>query len=143
MPHVNDCQLFDIRTIFDHRGSISFAEAGIDIEFPIRRVYWIYDVPSGSKRAGHAHYNLEQIYIAISGSFDVLIDDGEKKRTIHLNRPNRGLMLRSGIWREISNFSSNACLLVLTSDLYDETDYIRNYNAFLAAVQSGKFSNQG
>jgi hypothetical protein len=139
--HVDDCQLLDIRTIFDHRGSISFIEAGIDIGFPIRRVYWTYDVPSRSTRAGHAHYRLEQIYVAISGSFDVLMDDGKMTRTIHMNHPDIGLALRPGIWRKIINFSSNACLMVLASDLYDESDYIRDYNEFLVAVASSAFSN--
>ncbi|MDB5971546.1 MAG: WxcM-like protein [Hydrocarboniphaga sp.] len=132
MATVDDCRLMDIRTVFDHRGTIAIVESELDVGFPIRRVYWTFDIPSQAVRAGHAHRALQQVYVAASGSFEVLLDDGERQSSIRLYRPDQGLLLVPGIWREISHFSSNACLLVIASELYDEADYIRDHADFLA-----------
>jgi hypothetical protein len=134
---VDDCRLTEIRSVFDHRGTIAFVESETDIDFQIRRVYWTFDIPSQATRAGHAHKALRQIYVAVSGSFEVVIDDGTAQRSIRLYRPDQGLLMVPGIWREIGHFSSNACLLVLASDPYDEDDYIRDHDAFRASVTRG------
>ena len=138
MAHVNDCRSVELRTVDDHRGSISFVESGVDFEFPVQRVYWTYDVPSRATRAGHSHRRLQQLYIAISGSFDVHLDDGEHQRVVPLRHPNEGLLMVPGIWRELHNFSSNACLLVLASALFDESDYIREHADFQRWVAAGR-----
>ena len=93
MAHVDDCRLVELRTVFDHRGSISFVESGVDFEFPIKRAYWTYDVPSRASRAGHAHLKLRQLYVAMSGSFQVHLDDGEHQRVVTLSHPNEGLLM--------------------------------------------------
>jgi len=123
--------LIDIPRITDEdgRGSLSVVEKDI-IPFPIKRVYYLYDVPSDASRGGHAHRELKQFLIALSGSFDVVLDDGENRRTFTLNRPYRGLLIPSGIWRELENFSAGAVCLSLVSDHYDEADYIRDYKEF-------------
>ncbi|MFZ2986733.1 sugar 3,4-ketoisomerase [Ideonella sp.] len=138
MAHISDCRSVELRTVYDHRGSISFVESGRDFEFPVKRVYWTYDVPSRASRAGHAHRKLLQLYIAISGSFDVHLDDGVNQSVIALRHPNEGLLMSPGIWRELRNFSSNACLLVLASEHFDEDDYIREHAAFMQWVQEGR-----
>jgi hypothetical protein len=102
-----------------------------NLPFAVRRVYYLYDIPGGESRGAHGHKNLEQMVIAASGGFDITIDDGRNKKTVHLNRPYFGLHLRPGIWRDISNFSSGAICLVLASEHYDENDYIRDYDEFL------------
>lgn len=135
---VDDCRLVELRTVYDHRGSICFCEQGVDIEFPIRRVYWTYDVPSRASRAGHAHRQLRQLYVAVSGSFQVHLDDGVSQKVITLSHPNEGLLMVPGVWRELHGFSSNACLMVLASDLFDEADYIRTHEAFTAWVKAGR-----
>jgi len=137
MATIDDCTLQDIRRVRDRRGTLAFIEGGIDLGFEIKRIYYTYDVPSQSTRAGHAHRALRQMYIAVSGAFDVVLDDGRKRRTVTLNRPDVGLNLVPGIWREIVNFSTNAVLLVLASEHYDEADYIRRYADFKAAVKDG------
>ncbi len=129
--HVDDCRLVELRTVYDHRGSISFVESGVDFEFPIKRAYWTYDVPSRASRAGHAHLKLRQLYVAMSGSFQVHLDDGVNQRIVTLSHPNEGLLMVPGIWRELHGFSSNACLLVLASELFDESDYIREHADFM------------
>lgn len=129
---VNECKLIDFPVVLDARGALTFIEQQNHVPFDIKRVYYLYDVPSGAMRAAHAHRNLQQVYISLSGSMDVHLDDGVNKRTFHLNRPHYGLYLCSGIWRYIDNFSSNSVLMVLTSELYDEDDYIRDYDEFLA-----------
>jgi dTDP-4-dehydrorhamnose 3,5-epimerase-like enzyme len=139
LARVDDCRLIELRSVYDQRGSISFVESGPDIPFPVRRVYLTYDIPSHATRAGHAHRALQQLYIAASGAFDVRLDDGHDTRTVTLNRPNAGLIIGPGIWRDLVNFSSNACLVVLASDLYDEADYIRGHADFTAAVAAGAF----
>lgn len=139
MADVDDCVFLTIPTVDDARGKISFLQGGLDFDFEIRRVYYTYDIPTGSVRAGHAHKTLRQVYIALSGSMEVLLDDGRRRRTVVLSRPDRGLTLGPGIWREIAGFSSNAVLLVLASAHFDESDYYRDYADFLAAVRAGTF----
>ena len=117
--------------INDKRGNISFVENSIHIPYDIKRVYYLYDIPANSKRGGHAHLNTQQTIIAVSGSFDVHLDNGLEKTTIHLNRSYEGLLLPIMIWREIDNFSSGSTCLVLASEFFDESDYFRDYNTFL------------
>jgi len=128
----NDCKLITIDQIGDRRGHISVVENNKEVPFEVKRIYYLYDVPSGEERGGHAHKDLEQLIIAVSGSFDVIVGDGETEKTFSLNRPNKGLYFTSGLWRKINNFSSGAICLVLASHEYDEKDYIRNYNEFLS-----------
>jgi dTDP-4-dehydrorhamnose 3,5-epimerase-like enzyme len=115
----------------DGRGNLSVIEKDI-LPFEIKRVYYLYDVPSDSSRGGHAHKELQQFLIALSGSFDVVLDDGKNRRTITLNRPNKGLLIPNGIWRELENFSAGAVCLSLVSEVFLESDYIRDYNTFLS-----------
>jgi len=126
-------QLIDIPKISDPdgRGNLSVIEKDI-IPFQIQRVYYLYDVPSNSTRGGHAHLDLMQCLIALSGSFDVLLDDGQNKKVVTLNRPDIGLLIPTGIWRELENFSSGGVCLSLVSDFYKEEDYIREYSDFLS-----------
>jgi dTDP-4-dehydrorhamnose 3,5-epimerase-like enzyme len=113
----------------DGRGNLSVIEKDV-LPFIIKRVYYLYDVPSDSSRGGHAHKELKQFIIALSGSFDVVLDNGRTRRTITLNRPNKGLLIPSGVWRELENFSAGAVCLSLVSEHYDEADYIRDYDDF-------------
>lgn len=124
-----DIQLIEIPKIQDRRGNLSVIE-GNTIPFASKRVYYLYDVPSGSKRGGHAHKKQQEFLIALSGSFDVVLKDGKSSQTVTLNRPNLGLLIVEGIWRELQNFSSGAVCLVLASDEFDEEDYIREYKNF-------------
>ena len=124
-------QFIDLPVVHDVRGSLCVAEGGA-LPFEIARVYYLYDVPSGSMRAGHAHKALQQLVIAVSGSFDVRLDDGRRTETVTLNRPHRGLLIGPMLWREIENFSSGAVCLVLASAAYDEADYYRDYTEFQA-----------
>ena len=128
---IDSCKLIELPRIKDQRGNLSFIEGGRHIPFDIRRVYYLYDVPGGAERGGHAHRNLEQLVIAMSGSFDVVLDDGVRKKRVHLNRSYFGLYVCPMIWRELDNFSSGSVCMVLASNLYDEADYIRDYNEFL------------
>jgi hypothetical protein len=130
---LNKCQKTDLPRINDPRGNLTFIEGGRHIPFDIQRVYYLYDVPGGAERGGHAHKNLHQLIVAMSGSFDVHLDDGTSKKTIHLNRSYSGLYICPMIWREIDNFSSGAVCMVLASNYYDESDYFRNYQDFLKA----------
>jgi hypothetical protein len=130
---LSDCKLIELRKITDPRGNLTFVEEQQNIPFSIQRVYYLYDVPAGSSRAGHGHKALQQLIIAIGGSFDIHLDDGSQKVTYHLNRPYIGLYLCPMIWREIDNFSSGSVCLVLASNPYDESDYYRNYQDFLNA----------
>lgn len=136
MAHVDDCRLIELRTVFDHRGSLSFVEAGVDVEFDVRRAYWVYDVPSRASRAGHSHRALRQLYVAMSGAFEVHLDDGLRQREVTLSNPGQGLLIVPGIWRELHGFSSNACLLALASDHFSEADYIRDHGEFLRWARS-------
>jgi hypothetical protein len=127
---VFDCSIIHFPKIQNRAGNITPIQNNIEAPFAIKRVYYLYDVPGGESRGAHAHKVLEQLIIAASGSFDVTIDDGKNKKTISLNRPNYGLHLKPGMWRELSNFSSGSICLVLASLLYDESDYIRDYEDF-------------
>lgn len=131
---IDQCRLIDLPKISDPRGNLTFVEAERHVPFPIRRVYYTYDVPGGSVRGGHAHKKLEQLIIAMSGSFDVVLDDGHAKRRIHLNRSYHGLYVSRMVWRELDNFSSGSVCVVLASTYYDEDDYYRDYEEFLATV---------
>jgi hypothetical protein len=132
---IDKCKIFDLPIIHDPRGNLTFVEAGRHIPFDIRRVYYLYDVPGGSERGGHAHKALHQFIIAMSGSYDIHLDDGYSKKTIHMNRSYYGLYVCPMIWREMDNFSSGAVCMVLASDYYDETDYYREYRQFIKDVK--------
>jgi dTDP-4-dehydrorhamnose 3,5-epimerase-like enzyme len=128
-------KLVDFPLIKDSRGNLTFIEGGQQIPFDIKRVYYLYDVPEGSERGGHAHKELQQLIIAISGSFDISLDDGKgNQKKFHLNRANIGLYVCPMMWRDITNFSSNAICMVLASEHYDEADYFRDYQDFLSAA---------
>ena len=130
------CDLVDLPKISDPRGNLTFVEGGQHIPFDIQRVYYLYDVPGGAERGGHAHKGLQQLIVAMSGSFDVVLDDGRQKRRIHLNRSYTGLYVCPMIWRELDNFSSGSVCMVLASNRYDEDDYYRNYGEYIDAVNS-------
>ena len=127
-----DTNLIDLPKITDPRGNLTVAECAGGVSFPIKRVYWVYDVPGGESRGGHAHRRCEEIIIAVSGSFDVTIDDGTHSRTYHLNHPYQGLYVSTGMWRTLNDFSSGAVCLVLASEPFEEEDYIREYDTFIA-----------
>ena len=126
---IEDIQIIEIPKVHDERGNLAVIEKNI-IPFSIKRVYYLYDVPSDSFRGGHAHKKLQQFLVALSGSFDVHLKDGDLKKTITLNKPNKGLLIVPGIWREIDNFSSGSVCLVLASEEFNESDYIRDYKSF-------------
>lgn len=131
--NIDICKIFDLPKISDPRGNLTFVEGGNQVPFDIQRVYYLYDVPGGAERGGHAHKALHQLIIAMSGSFDVLIDDGKNKKRIHLNRSYSGLYVCPMIWRELDNFSSGSVCMVLASNKYDEEDYYREYADFMRA----------
>jgi dTDP-4-dehydrorhamnose 3,5-epimerase-like enzyme len=132
---IENCNLISLPKISDPRGNLSFIEGTNHISFNIKRVYYLYDVPGGAVRGGHAHKELQQLIIAVSGSFDVILDDGCNRTKFTLNRSHLGLYLPTMIWRELENFSSGAVCLVLASEHYDESDYYRDYNAFKLVVK--------
>ena len=137
MKHaLQNCRLVDLPRIHDPRGNLTFVEGGRHIPFDIRRVYYLYDVPGGAERGGHAHKELEQLIVAMSGSFDVVLDAGRKKKRFHLNRSYFGLYVCPMIWRELDNFSSGSVCMVLASNLYDEADYYRDYKEYVSALRS-------
>ncbi|WP_396185849.1 sugar 3,4-ketoisomerase [Flavobacterium sp.] len=123
-------EILNIPKIENSLGNIAVIENDV-IPFEIKRVYYLYDIPSSAIRGGHAHKDLQQVLIAISGSFDVVLKDGTSVRTVTLNKPDKGLLIKYNIWRELENFSSGAVCLVLASDVFHEADYIRNYDEFL------------
>jgi dTDP-4-dehydrorhamnose 3,5-epimerase-like enzyme len=126
-------QIIDLPNINDPRGNLSVLE-GNTLPFPIKRVYFLYDVPRGAERGGHAHVDQKEFLIATSGSFDVILNDGFSIEKVTLNKPNQGLLIPEGVWRELQNFCSGAVCLVIASDVYDEADYIRDYSDFLKSV---------
>ena len=130
-----DCRLIELPKIADQRGNLTFIENHRHIPFDIRRVYYLYDVPGGAHRAAHGHRSLHQFMVAMSGSFDVTLDDGRDKRKFHLNRSYYGLYIPPMMWRDLDNFSSGSVCMVLASDFFDETDYYRDYAQFLAAAR--------
>jgi len=130
-----DSVIIQIPKIKDPRGNLSVVEKEV-IPFVMKRVYYLYDVPSDSSRGGHSHIEQQEFLIALSGSFDVLLDDGKEKKTVTLNKPDKGLLIAEGIWRELNNFSAGSVCLVISSDVFIEEDYIRHYKDFL------KYKNQ-
>ncbi len=132
---IQDCKIIDLPRINDPRGNLTFVEGDVHIPFAIKRVYYLYDVPGGAERGGHAHKDLQQLIIAMSGSFDIHLDDGHSKKTFHMNRSYFGLYVPTMIWREIDNFSSGAVCMVLASERYSESDYYRDHQEFLQAAQ--------
>jgi hypothetical protein len=128
---IHNCNVVELTKIHNPAGNITIVQNGFHQPFNVKRVYYLYDVPGGSERGGHAHKALNQLVIAASGSFDVILDDGINKKIVELNRPYYGLLIIPGIWREIVNFSSGAICLVLASSKYDKDDYIRDYSVFL------------
>ncbi len=128
---VFDCSVIEIGKVHNKSGNITVIENGKNIPFDVKRVYYLYDVPSGEKRGGHAHYKLEQYIIAASGSFDVMVDDGFNRKRVSLNNPNQAFHILPGLWRELDNFSSGSICMVLASEKYSEEDYIRKYKEFI------------
>jgi dTDP-4-dehydrorhamnose 3,5-epimerase-like enzyme len=137
MP-ISDVKLIELPRINDHRGNLTFIESGRHIPFEIKRTYYLYDVPGGATRAGHGHKALHQLMIAMSGSFDITLDDGYERRIFQLNRSYNGLYIPPMMWRDLDNFSSGAVCMVLASAFYDEGDYFRNYDEFLRAARKGE-----
>lgn len=129
------CTRIELPKIADPRGNLTFIEGNRHVPFDIKRVYYLYDVPGGAERGGHAHKNLQQLIIAMSGSFDIILDNGRQKQRYHLNRCYYGLHIGRMVWREMDNFSSGAVCMVLASAPYDESDYYRNYDEFLLALK--------
>lgn len=134
---LDSCKFIALPKIADPRGNLTFIEGGNHVPFAITRVFYLYDVPGGVDRGGHALKKCYQFLIAISGSFDVILADGVQKRRVHLNRSYQGLLIPPMIWREMDNFSSGAVCLVLASEVYSEADYFREYSQFLQAAQAG------
>ena len=135
---LKSCQLINLPKVSDPRGNLTFVEGGRHIPFEIKRVYYLYDVPGGAERGGHAHIALHQLLVAMAGSFDVTIDDGYEKKRIHLNRSYFGFYIPPMIWRELDNFSSGSVCMVLASEPYDESDYYRDHVDFLLAIKAIK-----
>lgn len=138
MKHSNvyDCHVLPLHKIHNHAGNITVVEGNENVPFSLRRIYYLYDIPGGESRGGHAHKELYQLIVAASGSFEVMLDDGKNKKIVRLNRPNYGLLVIPGIWRELFEFSSGAICMVLASHKYDESDYLRDYHSFI------KFKNE-
>lgn len=131
------CSLVNLPKVADPRGNLTFIEGNVHVPFEIQRVYYLYDVPGGAERGGHAHRALQQLIVAMSGSFDVLLDDGVGKKRVHLARSYYGLYICPMIWRELDNFSSGSVCMVLASQHYDEADYYRDYDQFVVDARAG------
>lgn len=129
MTTIHDAIILDITKVHDTRGNLSVIE-GNAVPFEMKRVYYLYDIPSGARRGGHSHKNQQELLVALSGSFDVILNDGNEQKTVTLNKPNVGLLIVNGIWRELQNFSSGSVCLVLASDVFEEEDYIRDFEEF-------------
>ena len=134
---ISDCRIVDLPKFLDPRGNLSFAEQNNHVPFEIKRTYWIYDVPGGENRGGHAFRETEEFIIALSGAFDVIVDDGNERKTFSLNRSYYGLYIPKGMWREMKNFSTNSLALEFASTVYDEGDYIRDYDEYLKLKANG------
>lgn len=130
MNKLNNVQLVNFPVIEDIRGNLAFIQNDV-LPFEFKRIYYLFDVPSNAFRGGHSHINQVEILIALSGSFEVVLDDGFEKKSFQLNKPNVGLLIPTGIWRELQNFSSGAVCLVVASDVFEELDYIRDYDDFI------------
>ena len=135
---LQDVRVIELPKILDRRGNLSIVEENKEMPFKIKRTYWIYDVPGGEIRGGHAYNENQEFIIALSGSFDIIIDDGKARRKFSLNRSYYGLYVPQQLWRQIENFSTNSLALVLSSTIYDENDYIREYEKFLLMKESEK-----
>lgn len=133
-----DCKIINLPRFLDPRGNLSFAEQNNHVPFEIKRTYWIYDVPGGENRGGHAFKETEEFIIALSGAFDVIVDDGNERKIFSLNRSYYGLYIPKGVWREIVNFSTNSLALEFASTVYDESDYVRDYDEYLKLKGDGK-----
>lgn len=131
---VEGCRIVDLPRVSDPRGNLTFIESGRHVPFEFKRAYYLYDVPGGETRGGHAHRRLEQFVIAVSGSFDVVVRDAAETRRFFLNRSYYGLYIPRMVWREMENFSTGSCCLVLASDFYDESDYYRDFDAYVRAL---------
>ena len=131
-------QIIELPKFLDARGNLSFAQNHTHIPFEVKRTYWLYDVPGGEKRGGHAYRKTDEFVIALSGSFDVIVDDGKEKKTFHLNRSYYGLYIPKGIWREMNNFSTNSFALEFASTQYNPDDYIHDYSEFLKLKEDGE-----
>ncbi|KAF2513528.1 sugar 3,4-ketoisomerase [Flavobacterium foetidum] len=131
MYSVSDCKIVDLSKVHSDAGNITVLENNKNVPFDIKRIYYLYDVPMGSERGGHGHYELEQFIVAASGSFTFVLDDGENQKEVFLNDPSKALYIKPGIWREIKNFSSGSICMVLASQIYSEKDYLRDYKEFL------------
>lgn len=129
-------RIIDLPKIFDPRGNLTVAEACKQVPFQVSRVYWVYDVPAGESRGGHAHKHCQEFIIAVSGSFDVTLDNGQQRQTFHLNHPYQGLLVETDVWRTLDDFSSGAVCLVLASDLFEEEDYIRDYDDYIKYMKT-------
>ena len=135
---IKDVKIIDLPKFTDPRGNLSFVEQENHIPFTIRRTYWLYDVPGGEARGGHAYKKNEEFIVALSGSFDVILDDGIQKQTYTLNRSYYGLFVPKGLWREMENFSTNSLAMILSSTDYDAKDYVRDYEVFIKLKKDGK-----
>lgn len=135
---MNKPKIIELPKFLDARGNLSFAQNNTHIPFEIKRTYWLYDVPGGESRGGHAYRETEEFVIALSGSFDVIVDDGKEKKYFHMNRSYYGLYIPKGMWREMDNFSTNSLALEFASTNYNPEDYIRDYNEFLKFKEDGK-----
>lgn len=131
---IDECRIVELPKISDPRGNLTFVEGGNHIPFDIKRVYYLYDVPGGASRAAHGHKKLHQLIIAMSGSFDIKLDDGKNTKIFHLNRSYYGLYVPPMMWRDLDNFSSGSVCMVLASEFYDEQDYFRDYSEFIRST---------
>jgi dTDP-4-dehydrorhamnose 3,5-epimerase-like enzyme len=135
MSTIDDCKIIQLPAIHNRQGNLTPINSGIDIDFDIKRIYYLYDIPGGASRGGHAHKELQQLIVSVMGAFDVILDDGSNRKTVHLDRAYNGLYIPKMIWRELDNFSSGAICLVLASLPYDEMDYYRDYDEYLRALK--------
>lgn len=132
--------IIDLPKIFDPRGNLTVAEGGLNLPFDVSRVYWVYDVPAGESRGGHAHKRCLEFIVAVSGSFHVTLDNGSERQTYLLNHPYQGLLVETGVWRTLDDFSSGSVCLVLASELFEEEDYIRDYDDFMKYINNSECS---